>query len=164
MREKVKCGRRRDDSPLVFRLSFLPHLIHSPIFNPHSIFNPQFKHIQETLLMLNRLNLLRRHLPLSLSSSRPTVPSVCSLASSPLPAMTSAAANFTNPIHTAACLIIGDEVLGGKVREILSNEILPYERIELTSESLDDRYQLPVPGQVLLRSRHPTEKGRGHSR
>jgi hypothetical protein len=33
--------------------------------------------------------------------------------------MTSAALNFTKPIHTAAALIIGDEVLGGKVRHYL---------------------------------------------
>lgn len=64
--------------------------------------------------MLNRLSLLKQHLP-SLTPSRPTIPSLSSVAPLSTPsAMTSAAANFTKPIHTAACLIIGDEVLGGK--------------------------------------------------
>lgn len=65
--------------------------------------------------MFARLTQLTRHL------SRPSLSSsFLSASSSPLqrnPAtMTSSAtANATKTIHTAACLIIGDEVLGGKV-------------------------------------------------
>ncbi|KAJ5147943.1 hypothetical protein N7526_001295 [Penicillium atrosanguineum] len=62
--------------------------------------------------MLNRLNLLSRHFPRPFSS-HPTTQTLSPLRPAP-PAMTSAHPNFTKPIHTAACLIIGDEVLGGK--------------------------------------------------
>ncbi|KAF3384726.1 Uncharacterized protein F1880_002715 [Penicillium rolfsii] len=58
--------------------------------------------------MLNRLNLLTRHFARPFGSIRPSTPT-SSLTRVPS-AMTSAA----KPIHTAACLIIGDEVLGGK--------------------------------------------------
>lgn len=66
--------------------------------------------------MLNRLNLLTRHLSRPFSPYRPTSPSFSTPSLAPRSgpsAMTSAA--HTKPIHTAACLIIGDEVLGGKV-------------------------------------------------
>ncbi|KAJ5674634.1 uncharacterized protein N7477_004568 [Penicillium maclennaniae] len=62
--------------------------------------------------MLNRLNLLSRHFAHPFGF-RPTTPTLSPLRPGPL-AMTSAHPNFTKPIHTAACLIIGDEVLGGK--------------------------------------------------
>ncbi|KAJ5529193.1 hypothetical protein N7527_002586 [Penicillium freii] len=65
--------------------------------------------------MLNRLNLLTRHLSCPFSPYRPTSPSFSTPSLAPRSgssAMTSAA--HTKPIHTAACLIIGDEVLGGK--------------------------------------------------
>ncbi|KAJ5782888.1 hypothetical protein N7457_004662 [Penicillium paradoxum] len=65
--------------------------------------------------MLNRLNLLTRHFSRSFNPSRPTIPAFSAPSLAPrfgLSAMTSAA--HTKPIHTAACLIIGDEVLGGK--------------------------------------------------
>ncbi|KAJ5165813.1 hypothetical protein N7492_006109 [Penicillium capsulatum] len=63
--------------------------------------------------MLSRLNLLTRHLSRPRAfGSFPSVPSSPTLVPRPgPPAMTSAHAK---PIHTAACLIIGDEVLGGK--------------------------------------------------
>ncbi|OQE44331.1 hypothetical protein PENCOP_c002G07049 [Penicillium coprophilum] len=64
--------------------------------------------------MLNRLNLLTRQFQRPFSPHRPTSPSFSmpSLAPRSGPfAMTSAA---LKPIHTAACLIIGDEVLNGK--------------------------------------------------
>ncbi|KAJ5713422.1 uncharacterized protein N7483_010603 [Penicillium malachiteum] len=62
--------------------------------------------------MLNRLNQLTRHFlrPLYRPTAVLSTPSLSSRLS--LPAMTSAA--HAKPIHTAACLIIGDEVLGGK--------------------------------------------------
>lgn len=65
--------------------------------------------------MLNRLNLLTRHFVRPFGSIRPATPTLStSLTRRSGPsAMTSAA--HPKPIHTAACLIIGDEVLGGKV-------------------------------------------------
>ncbi|KAJ5997588.1 hypothetical protein N7522_009248 [Penicillium canescens] len=61
--------------------------------------------------MLSRLNLLTRHFSRPFSSSRPSV-LLSPPSHRPTPiAMTSARAKT---IHTAACLIIGDEVLGGK--------------------------------------------------
>ncbi|CAG8273606.1 unnamed protein product [Penicillium olsonii] len=65
--------------------------------------------------MLSRLNLLTRHFSRPFGPSRPSVPTLSTPSLAPRPgpsAMTSAA--HTKPIHTAACLIIGDEVLGGK--------------------------------------------------
>ncbi|KAJ5587240.1 uncharacterized protein N7459_003005 [Penicillium hispanicum] len=65
--------------------------------------------------MLSRLNLITRHFarPFGSSHSAPSAPSTPSLVRRSAPsAMTSAA--HAKPIHTAACLIIGDEVLGGK--------------------------------------------------
>ncbi|KAJ5619983.1 hypothetical protein N7510_003967 [Penicillium lagena] len=62
--------------------------------------------------MLNRLTHLTRHLPRPSSLASPPFPRPLSSTLVPRPgppAMTSA-----KPIHTAACLIIGDEVLGGK--------------------------------------------------
>lgn len=66
--------------------------------------------------MLNRLNLLTRQFARPFGSIRPANPtlSTSSLTRRSGPsAMTSVAS--LKPIHTAACLIIGDEVLGGKV-------------------------------------------------
>lgn len=64
--------------------------------------------------MLGRLNLLTRHLSRPFGSSVPTLSSPFLIPRPGPPAMTSAA--HAKTIHTAACLIIGDEVLGGKVR------------------------------------------------
>ncbi|KAJ5159899.1 uncharacterized protein N7482_006903 [Penicillium canariense] len=65
--------------------------------------------------MLNRLNLLTHHFTRTFGSARTAAPALSTpslvLRSGPS-AMTSAAQ--AKPIHTAACLIIGDEVLGGK--------------------------------------------------
>lgn len=77
----------------------------------------QSRHYSSTyIFMLNRLNLLTRHLSRPFSPSRPISPSFSApslAARSGLSAMTSAV--HPKLIHTAACLIIGDEVLGGKV-------------------------------------------------
>ncbi|KAJ5803057.1 uncharacterized protein N7503_005507 [Penicillium pulvis] len=61
--------------------------------------------------MLNRLNLLTRHFARPYFT-RPSAPTLSSPFLAGPFAMTSAA--HAKPIHTAACLIIGDEVLGGK--------------------------------------------------
>ncbi|KAJ5893624.1 hypothetical protein N7495_005315 [Penicillium taxi] len=62
--------------------------------------------------MLSRLNQLTRHFsPFSSPHSLASALSTPFLASRSTPAMTSAK---SKTIHTAACLIIGDEVLGGK--------------------------------------------------
>ena len=63
--------------------------------------------------MLARLNLAARHLSRALPN-----PAVASPARRPSIASSAAANSMTGQtslIHTAACLIIGDEVLGGKV-------------------------------------------------
>ena len=61
-------------------------------------------------------------------------------------------------IHTAGCIIIGDEVLGGKV----CSRTYPMWRI-LRAENLpsDCGYELGVSGQVLLQVGHESETGRG---
>jgi hypothetical protein len=53
-------------------------------------------------------------------------------------------------VNTAACIIIGDEVLGGKVR--IQSKQLPFGRGKgLTQEAgADNRHQLVVHGPVLL--------------
>lgn len=66
--------------------------------------------------MFSRLSQLSRHLPSAYTIAQPVKPFV------PVPGlarriMVSADERNTRTIHTAACLIIGDEVLGGKVRE-----------------------------------------------
>jgi len=112
------------------------------------------------IFMLSRLNLLSRHLSRTFGSSRPTSPTLSSLVRPGLAAMTSAHPNFTKPIHTAACLIIGDEVLGGKVRTIS----VRYRVYALTFPHPDNRHQFTLPSQVLLQPRHPAEARRGHPR
>lgn len=67
--------------------------------------------------MLNRLNLLTRHFARPYYT-RPSAPTLSSPFLAGPFAMTSAA--HAKPIHTAACLIIGDEVLGGKVMTHIS--------------------------------------------
>lgn len=67
--------------------------------------------------MLNRLSLLARHI------SRPAIPvsnlagarSGGSITSLTMSGSTSAQVQQKSAIHTAGCVIIGDEVLGGKV-------------------------------------------------
>lgn len=65
--------------------------------------------------MFSRLSQLSRHLPSAQAISKAIKPaaSVHGLARR---IMVSADERNTRNIHTAACLIIGDEVLGGKVR------------------------------------------------
>lgn len=69
--------------------------------------------------MLSRLNLLTRHFARPFSSIHPATPTPSLTRRSGLSAMTSA--THPKPIHTAACLIIGDEVLGGKVSNIYTS-------------------------------------------
>jgi hypothetical protein len=66
-----------------------------------------------SLSMFGRFNQLARHL------TRP-LPNLAQTPAGLAASMTSSAKFFENKtktIHTAACLIIGDEVLGGKVRK-----------------------------------------------
>ena len=66
--------------------------------------------------------------------------------------MTSSAEERTHRmIHTAACLIIGDEVLGGKVR---LPEVDYYLRKQLNYDLLDCRYKLRPFRQILLFTWH----------
>jgi hypothetical protein len=69
--------------------------------------------------MFSRLGQLTRHLArpsINYASAAPAFLSSSSISQSRTLKMTSSAVqNCTKTIHTAACLIIGDEVLGGKV-------------------------------------------------
>lgn len=93
------------------------------------------------VLMLGRLNLLVRHLPRSATtSSTPSISTAAAAATSGggrgrglsyrRPFTTSTMTSPIMPpstakaINTAACLIIGDEVLGGKVRNNISSGVL----------------------------------------
>ncbi|KAJ5086478.1 hypothetical protein NUU61_007785 [Penicillium alfredii] len=62
--------------------------------------------------MLSRLNLVARHVPRPLGP-RP-VPALSTPSLIPCPGLSTMTSAHAKPIHTAACLIIGDEVLGGK--------------------------------------------------
>ncbi|EME40413.1 hypothetical protein DOTSEDRAFT_157105 [Dothistroma septosporum NZE10] len=69
--------------------------------------------------MFSRINQLTRHLARPLpnylhSSAAATAPRTSILTSSPSRFTMAAASNSKKTIHTAGCLIIGDEVLGGK--------------------------------------------------
>ncbi|OQE32384.1 hypothetical protein PENFLA_c001G06819 [Penicillium flavigenum] len=97
--------------------------------------------------MLNRLNLLTRHFSRPFSPCRPTSPSFSTPSLAPRPgpsAMTSAA--HPKPIHTAACLIIGDEVLGGKTIDTNSPYLAKFcfslgielKRVEVIPDDEDD--------------------------
>lgn len=114
--------------------------------------------------MLSRLNLLTRHLSRPFNPTRPSIPALSTtpLAPRPVPsAMTSAA--HAKPIHTAACLIIGDEVLGGKV---IQSSYWNQRQSTLTGVMplADHRHQLAVPSQVLLLVGNATAEDRGHPR
>ncbi|KAJ6147937.1 hypothetical protein N7497_009919, partial [Penicillium chrysogenum] len=100
-----------------------------------------------SIFMLNRLNLLTRHFPRPFSPYRPTSPSFSTPSLTPRPgpsAMTSAA--HPKPIHTAACLIIGDEVLGGKTIDTNSPYLAKFcfslgielKRVEVIPDDEDD--------------------------
>jgi len=70
---------------------------------------------------------------------------------------------FQKSIRTAACLIIGDEVLNGKVCGVRGSE---RECVVVIDESreVDGRYELPLLRQVLFRPRHRTEANRSRRR
>jgi hypothetical protein len=103
-------------------------------FRPHSIclrrrpssFSPSLPSPPYSFLpMFSRLTQLTRHLarpsitPVAASSS--LSPPLSPLSRAAPPKMTSSAVeNSRKTIHTAACLIIGDEVLGGKVHSCTS--------------------------------------------
>lgn len=64
--------------------------------------------------MFSRLSLIARHLP------RTPIPSLSTIPRPTLPKMsttTAARQHLSSKLHTAACLIIGDEVLNGKTRD-----------------------------------------------
>jgi hypothetical protein len=55
-------------------------------------------------------------------------------------------------INTAACLIIGDEVLNGKV----------IQRFSCTADHVDQRHQFQLFCKMVLRTGHRSEAHRGH--
>jgi hypothetical protein len=66
-------------------------------------------------------------------------------------------------IHTAACLIIGDEVLGGKVH--LSPRYFAWQGlIHAASPLIDDRYKFRLHGEVLLLAGHGAQARGSDSR
>lgn len=72
--------------------------------------------------MFARLTQLSRHLPSAQSITQAVKPAAFPVSSGfarNSRIMVSADERNTRTIHTAACLIIGDEVLGGKVRNVL---------------------------------------------
>lgn len=71
--------------------------------------------------MFARVSQIARHLsrPAAQFAYSGTTP-VLSTGVRPQVNMSTAEQNFARTIHTAACLIIGDEVLGGKARSILT--------------------------------------------
>lgn len=70
--------------------------------------------------MFSRVSQIARHLsrPAAQFAYSGTTP-VVTAGARPLLNMSTAERNFARTIHTAACLIIGDEVLGGKACIIL---------------------------------------------
>lgn len=68
--------------------------------------------------MFSRVSQIARHLsrPAAQFAYSGTTTPVLSTGVRPQVNMSTAEQNFARTIHTAACLIIGDEVLGGKVQ------------------------------------------------
>ena len=111
--------------------------------------------------MFSRLNQVARHF------ARPLPNYLHNSASAGSAAMAQERSKRT--INTAACLIIGDEVLGGKVSEYIPNFLtdLPvYLRLYTCILTLtpDSRHQLRLLRKVLLLSRHQPQAHRSHSR
>ena len=77
--------------------------------------------------------------------------------------MASAEERGKRMIHTAGCIIIGDEVLGGKVS---SDEKGNSKRMrpELSRHGVDCRYEFGILCEVLLQAGHEPETGGGHWR
>ena len=69
-------------------------------------------------------------------------------------------------IHTAGCIIIGDEVLGGKVRIRLpiTGPLRVQHAADMARCTPDCRHQLGLPRQILLLTRHHAQAHRGHCR
>jgi hypothetical protein len=67
-------------------------------------------------------------------------------------------------INTAACLIIGDEVLGGKVSISEFNKDFDYVQGWILTSILDSRHQLRLVRKVLLLPRHQPQAHRSHLR
>lgn len=128
-------------------------------------------------LMFARLNQLSRHLSRPLpnylhnsAASAAARPNTMSLSA----ASAAASERSKRTINTAACLIIGDEVLGGKVCHNKSSTFTFYlhlSSLSIKSRSLltysmtvDGRHQLSVLRQILLLSRHQPEENRSDCR
>ena len=95
-----------------------PHFPHFSLIHTPSLYSSLILRLPTS--MFGRLSQLTRHLSRPALSFSPAATSPLSSSSlSPLRTPSTmtlpAIANATKTIHTAACLIIGDEVLGGKV-------------------------------------------------
>lgn len=78
--------------------------------------------------MISRITQVARHLAASSSSvaSAPILSARVRPHLGGIASMASAAERQRRTIQTAACLIIGDEVLGGKVRYLARPAVFPY--------------------------------------
>lgn len=81
-------------------------------------------------------------------------------------ASTAASERNKKTINTAACLIIGDEVLGGKVSLSLrtiqdlyrwDGTVTKEDSLLMTIPIVDGRYELCIHGEILLQSRDQPE-------
>ena len=121
-------ARQSQSDPDLVPEESLPHSLRSRLdLHPISLLfslRPQSfasTHSKYTYSMFSRFSQLARHLSRPLPKyAHSSAASLASTAVQPVSSMTSSAtfhANKSKTIHTAACLIIGDEVLGGKVIE-----------------------------------------------
>jgi hypothetical protein len=106
--------------------------------------------------MFSRLNQVARHL------ARPLPNYLHNSAFAGSAAMAQERSKRT--INTAACLIIGDEVLGGKVSISEFNKDFDYVQGWILTSILDSRHQLRLVRKVLLLPRHQPQAHRSHLR
>ena len=109
--------------------------------------------------MFSRISQLARHLSRPLPNyAHRSAAAISSNMTSSLPVRS----KQQSMIHTAACLIIGDEVLGGKVWHPPATPHSFHQALTVCPS--DGRHQLSLHGQVLLLVRHADEACRSHSR
>jgi hypothetical protein len=111
------------------------------------------------LQMFGRFSQLARHL------SRPLPNYAHRSAASISGTMTSQSTDLgKRMIRTAGCIIIGDEVLGGKVQNMSRIAARAPDLTRRSIPSADNRYQFRLHGEMVLQPRYKPEKGRGHRR
>lgn len=109
--------------------------------------------------MFSRFNQLVRHL------SRP-LPNYVHQSAAGLPNIMTSSTSGTEGgkrmVHTAGCIIIGDEVLGGKV---WVSRLVKLQTPRLTCRAnADNRHKFRIHGKVLFLAGHELEEDRSYSR